>query len=152
MSHAYKIVDATLEHVRLISATMRADDRAEIVALGQVPRHAVVSLWRNSVVSRAGFVDGDLAAVWGCAGALLSPVGEMWLVTSPAIERVPLAFAKEARAMIREMLKTKTVLQSACIDGYEKSLRLWRMLGFDVGEAVPVPPRGAMFRRLMMER
>lgn len=152
MKHTYEIVPATVDHLRIIARTLREGDRQEIVAAGEHPRRLIFSLWRESFVSRAGIVDGEVAAVWGCAGPLLSTVGEMWLVTAPAVERVPLAFAKEARAMIRETLLIKHVLVSSCLDGYEKSLRLWGMLGFDIGEAVPVPPNGAMFRQLVMER
>ncbi len=152
MTHNYEIIPATARHLTMIARRIRADDQSEIIAGGEIPRHLIFSLWQQSIISRAGFVDGDIAAVWGCAGTLMSPVGHMWLVTAPAIERVPVAFAKEARAMLREMLEVKHTLYSGCIEGYEKSLRLWSMLGFKIGEAVPIPPNGAMFRLLTMER
>ncbi len=152
MAHSYEIVPAKPVHLSMIARTCRADDRAEIEAAGQTPRHLMYKLYQKSFIARAGFVDGELAAVWGCTGSLLSSVGQMWLLTAPPIERIPIAFAKEARAMIREVLQHKRTLVSGCVDGYEKSLRLWSMLGFEIGEAVAVPPHGAMFRRLTMER
>lgn len=152
MKHSYEIIGATPRHLTMIAHRLREDDRAEIEAGGETPRHLIYSLWQRSFVSRAGFVDGEIAAVWGCMGSLLGTVGEMWLVTAPAIERIPIAFAKESQAMFRELLEVKHTLFSGCIDGHKKSLRLWSMLGFKVGEAVAIPPNGARFHILTMER
>lgn len=135
-----------------MASRMRADDRAEVVAGGAVPRHLVFELWRGSHESYAGLIDGDLAAMFGCAGPLLAPSGHVWLLTTPTIELMPIAFAKEARAFLRRILEIKTEVYSGCVEGYERSLRLWRMLGFQVREPTVVPQTGARFHMLVMER
>jgi hypothetical protein len=152
MSAGYVIVDAKLSHIRAIVARLRPDDLAEIAATGMKPRHLLTGLWRESHIRRAALVDGEIAAVWGCAGTMLSPVGEAWLLTAPAVAKLPLAFLKETREEMRAMLATKRIVTSGVLASYESSIRFMRMVGFTVGAPTPLSSSGAMFRALKMER
>jgi len=151
MAHIYKIVDAKPVHLSMVARRLRAGDLEEIEAAGETPRHLLFRLWRNSTHRWAAYVDGEIACVGGCAGPLASDVGEPWLFTTAAIERVPMAFARESQGWLREVLTIKRRLTTACLANYEKSLRLWTMLGFRVGDTI-VYPNGAQFRQLIMER
>lgn len=148
----HTVEPATMSHMNQIADRLRKGDRSEIEATGFTPRRLLRSLWKNSHVRRTGFVDGEIAAVWGCAGVLLSPVGEMWLFTTPAVERVPMAFVKVARAEMSAILETKAVLVSSCLATYVQSVRLWKMLGFEMGAPFPMGPEAKLFRRMVMER
>lgn len=152
MTPRYEIVPCQAWHLGALAVLARPDDRREMLAVALPPLALLEQLWSDSWVSRTGFVDGDLAACWGCGGSALATSGSVWLFTTPAVERVPLAFAREARAFCDEMLETKHRLVSACLDGYERSVRLWTMLGFSIEAPMAMGPNGAMFRPMWMER
>ena len=146
----YEIVDCKPIHLSMVANRLRPEDRDEILATGSEPRHLLYSYFRNSAHRWAAFVDGDIALVGGCFGPLVSQEGAAWLYTTPAIERVPIAFAKEARRWLRQVLEEKTIITTTCIATYERSLRFWTMLGFkdEGGEQV----NGKTFRNLVIRR
>lgn len=146
----YQIVDAKLSHIRAIAPKLREGDRKEVEATGMAPRHLLHKLWASSFMRRAAIVDGEIAAVWGCGGALASAEGEAWLLTAPAIERIPVAFLKEMRANLREMLETKSTIVSSVLSSYTKSVRFMRIVGFTVGAGHEVG--NFTFLELRMER
>jgi len=149
---SYEIVPSTLVHVRTIARTMREDERAEIAAVGWKPRHLVHALYRSSDESWCALVDGKVAAVWGVRGPLMSETADVWLFTSPAIERIKHAFFKEARMRLSDLMATRRKLWSSVTPGHQKSIRFWTMLGFRLTDARPVGPCGAMFHDLVLER
>lgn len=149
---AVTTVDAVLAHCGQLASRLRTEDRREIEAMGEVPRHLLVRLYRASSIRRTVFVGGEIAAMWGCGGALLGTVGEAWLFTTHAVERVPLAFLKTARRGISSMLETRWTLISDVSADYERSIRFMMMLGFTVEAPRAIPPYGAMLRRLTLSR
>lgn len=147
----YEILPGTADLMTAVGRNLRADDRAELEAFGLEPCAMLRRLAGESLFCKGAIVDGLPAAAWGCAGPMLSATGQMWLFTTPVVERVPMAFVKEARKAIAEVVSVKTSLVTSCLASYEKSLRLWAMLGFTVGDAYCVKG-GAVFRHLRMER
>lgn len=148
---AYEIMPATLCHLRALAGTMRAADRSEIEATGEKARHVLFRLWRQSSPRRAALVEGELAAVWGCTSPPLLTVGEVWAFTTPAIERVPLAFFRETKREVADLMQTRHALVSGVMDGYDKAIRFFGMVGFKVGVPTEIAD-GAMFRTLTAER
>ncbi len=144
--------EATLAHIRLLVPALRDKDRAEIEAQGEAPRHLLFRLWRWSCIRRTVFVDGDIAAMWGCEGALLSHTGSAWLYTTAAAERVPIGFLKTARAGIVEMTDHFPILISDVDARYERSIRFMVMLGFHAAEPRPEGAFDRMFCRLTLDR
>jgi hypothetical protein len=142
-------VEAKLAHIRQLVPALRPEDRAEIEAQGETPRHLLFRLWRWSSIRRTVFVDGDIAAMWGCGGGLLARTGSAWLYTTAAAERVPIGFLKTARSGIREARQRFPVLISDVDARYERSIRFMTMLGFHVGAPFELPS-GALFRRLTL--
>ena len=68
----WQIIDCQPCHIRALTNALRAEDAAELAALGAAPRREVWRSYRASVVSRAALVDGEIAAVWGVFGPLFS--------------------------------------------------------------------------------
>lgn len=143
-------VEAKLSHIRMLVPRLRAADRREIEGAGRVPRHFLFQLVRTSHIRRTVFVSGEIAAMWGCGGAALGLVGEMWLFTTPAVERVPIGFLKTARRGITEVLQTRSRLVSEVAADYEASIRFMRMLGFTASKPYP-SPGGMLYRMLELE-
>lgn len=157
----YEIIPCRVSHVIAMSRNLREGDAIELAALGRPARHTMVDLYRDSILSGSAFVDGEIAAVWGFSAPLASPEAEAWLFTSPAIERAPLAFLRETRAILKRVLKSYDTIVSACDAGYLRSLQFFDLLGFSMGPPVAqgtgfvrqlrlgrtVPERGARTRR-----
>lgn len=131
----YEIVPARLSHLRVLAANLRPGDRAEIDATGMKPRHLIHRLYRQSYRSECALIDGDVAAVWGWQGSLLSPTVEMWLLTTRAVERLPMAFYREGRRILAETLRTKCEIVSGVGSDYIGAIRFFGMLGFEMHES-----------------
>ena len=146
----YEILPCRISHLRELAATMRAADRAEIEAAGLVPRQMLMQLWRDSIDPKVGLIDGEVAAVWGDSAPLLAVEGSMWLFTTPAIERLPLAFYREARSAIRQYLGVRHELMAHVACDYVRAIRFFAMLGFKVSE--PIAVGDALYREIRIGR
>lgn len=148
-----EIVAAEIEHVYLLVDRLRQKDRIEIHRLGIKPRKALYRAFRNSLMCRTAFVDGEIAAMWGIGVAFreglspLSDLGTPWLHTADAVERVPVFFIRRARAELAVMLAVKRRLESWVDADYAQAVRFLKLLGFTVETAAPVGADGALFRR-----
>ena len=145
-----EIVDATRAHVRELVRCMRDEDRAEIEDLGENVRHTVHRLHRDSIFSRAALIDGAVAAVWGLEGTMLSDEALPWLFTTPTVERAPLTFLRVAQAEAAHMMIGRNRLISRVAASYERSVRLFEMVGFVMGPPTPSPPHGVLYRQMVM--
>lgn len=130
----YEIVPCKLSHLRVLAATMRAEDRAELESIGVIARHGLYELWRQSEAPMTALIDGEVAAAWGDTAGTLETEGRLWLFTAPIIERMPLAFFRETRRVIGTLLECRTSLKSRIIGPYDKAMRFFAMLGFEIGE------------------
>lgn len=141
------IVPAAIAHVYLLAANMRAADRAEAVGLGADPKRALRLSFRQALMRRTAFVDGAIAAMWGLAGDCLSDVGYPWLVTSAAIERLPLTFVREGRRQLAAMLRLKPILENVVAADYAGAVRFLEILGFTLEEPIAMGPAGLPYRK-----
>lgn len=144
----YDIRPCRLADLRQLALTMRAEDRGEIDAAGLLPRHLLPRLWRASLDPKVAFVDGEVAVAWGDAAPVLARHGSMWMFTTKAVERVPLAFFREARSEIQRRLIVRASLAADVRADYAKAIRFFSMLGFEIGGAFPVGPYGVLYRRM----
>ena len=147
----YEILPCTLAHLRALAATLRSEDRAELIELmGLAPRHALIALWRASLAPRAAIVDGEVAACWGDTAPLLSDTGSIWAFTAPPVAGLPLAFARETQREIGGLLSSRRVLRAHVADSYHSAIRFFAMAGFSVG--APQPIGSGIYRELRIER
>lgn len=146
------VVPSTINDVYRVAANLRAHDRAEITGLGLDPREALRTSFRHSILRRTAFVDGEIAAIWGLGGAMLSDEGAPWLMTTPAAERVPVTFLKTGRAQLNEMLQQRAFLSNVVQASYTRACRFLEVLGFVLDPPQPLGPNRVPFRRFWMER
>lgn len=130
---------------------MRAGDRAEATVLGKDPRRALRQSFRAALICRTVEVDGEVAAIGGLGGDILSDAGTLWLLTTDLIERVPVSFVREARRQVAEMQGLRPRLEGYVAADYRGALRLLEVLGFTLDAPVPIGPARALFRRFWME-
>lgn len=129
-----------------LAANLRAGDADEVRALGLDPAFAIRRSYRDAILRRTYFVDGELAAMSGLCGPLLADIGEPYLMTTPAAERAKVSFIRCARAAVDEMLAHRLRLEGHVAASYTQACRLLEVLGFTLSEARPFGSNGALFR------
>ena len=149
----YQIVDSTPGHIRDLSQNMRDNDRMEVCSIGFTEREIVRKSYDRAIWKKTVFVNGKLACMFGLGGHLLSDTGVPWLLTTREIERIPLAFVREAKREVRKMLGHFRRLENYVHADYAAAIRFLEILGFTVHpEVVEVGPNRAKFRKFTMER
>lgn len=151
-SRRITIVEADISHVYQLARALRAEDAGELEAAGLVPERGVRASFRSALIRRTAFVDGNLAAMFGMGGIALGDVGHPWLLTTPAIERAPVEFVREARNVVGRMLQLKPVLVNYVDARYLRACRFVALLGFVLEPPAPFGPLGAQFRRFEARR
>jgi hypothetical protein len=146
------ILPSKIEDVYRMAGRLRSDDEAEITSFGLNPREALRTSFRHAILRRTAFVDGEIAAMWGLGGAMLSDSGNPWLMTTPVVERVPVTFFKVGRAQLAEMLAQRAFLFNFVQASYRRACRFLEVLGFVLDSAAPMGPNNVPFRRFWMER
>lgn len=135
-------------------ANMRAQDVAEVYATGCTDlRAAVEDGIAISVMCWTCRVDGEMAAIFGCApgGSLLDPCGVPWLLGTDLIPPHRRILARPARHYIAQMLAAFPHLSNAVHAENTVAVRWLRKMGFVLAPAVPAAT-GAMFHSFMMSR
>jgi hypothetical protein len=148
----YEIRAATLADIRALVRTARPLDRAEVEGWGLCWKHTLHALYRDSATKRVALVDGEVAAIWGVQGPVMSDDAAPWLFTTPAVERAKLAFFRETKREIEAMLVTHRRLRAYVLASYEQSLRFFHAMGFSFGDPEPVGINGTAYRLMTLER
>ena len=143
---------AAIGDVYALARSLRPGDRAEIISVGKDPRRVLrIALRRSLVPPKVALVDGEVAAMWGIGGDVLSESGEPWLMTGTACDRVPISFLRIAKAELALMLALKPRLENYVAADYPKAIRLLEGLGFVIDAPEPIGPKRALFRRFWIE-
>jgi hypothetical protein len=88
--------------------------------------------------------------MWGLSGSAFGHTGYPWLMTAPAVERVPVAFLRIGRRELGRMRATHRCLRGEVAADYGMACRFLEVLGFVLGPAEPLPPHGVKFRTFTM--
>jgi hypothetical protein len=93
-----------------------------------------------------GVLEGQPACLFGVApGSILGAVGTPWLVSTPAIDRHPIAFLRACQPALRRMQSDYYVLRNF-VDVRNTRVKRWlTWLGFELQEPVPFGPWGLPF-------
>lgn len=149
---AVTVRPSELSDVYALAANLREGDRDEVEGLGLDVRVGIRNSFRHAILRKTYLVDGEIAAMSGLCGSMLGDIGEPYLMTGPAAERMPVAFLKHAKAAVAEMMQHKLRLEGHVAANYTKACRLLEVLGFTLGEPLPVGPKAALFRKYTMMR
>ncbi len=130
---------------------MRAADAAEASVLGKDPRRALRQSFRMARICRAMEIDGEVAAIGGLGGDLLADAGSLWLITTAAVERAPLAFVRALRREVVGMLAHCRRLEGYVAADYHAAVRMLELLGFTLATPSHIGSHRALFRRFWIE-
>ena len=112
---------------------LRAQDEAEVRALGLSPEEAIKLSWSKSNVAFAVYFHGELGAMWGLRR--MGPVADIWLLTTEAVDTHPISFVGESRRLMFTLLQHFEILRCEVFFEYTRALSWLKLLGFtQVGE------------------
>lgn len=150
MAASPDIVPATIEHARALD--IRQPDIDEMQALGFPDANvALVNCVRSSTYAWTGFINGEMAAIFGVSPAsIMGGVGYPWLLGSGVIVRHPISFLRPCQPYINRMAGCYDVLHNYVDDRNRHAIKWLRWLGFEVGEPMAYGPLGMPFRHFEM--
>lgn len=129
------MLPATEDDARELAPLLRAEDRAEVMALGLEP---VDGLLQSLAAAREAWTwrnDGPIICMAGVAPlSLIGSTGIPWLLGSPLVAVHRRAFMLETRRMVAHWLMMFAVLRNVVDDRYAAAHRWLRWLGFEIGE------------------
>jgi len=143
-----EIVKMEKEHVRMLADHIRTADEEEIIAAGFKPFKAVWESYRYSLIPKAAFINGKIAAVWGVCGTPTGDIGQPWLLTTDEVYNIsPLKFARIYQKEVVRMLAMFPYLENYVDSRYTSAIRLLDIIGFTIEAPEPYGDNGAMFNR-----
>jgi stage V sporulation protein SpoVS len=129
------MLPSTEDDARELAPLLRAEDRAEVLALGVAP---VDGLLQSLAAAREAWTyrdDGRIICMAGVAPlSLIGSTGIPWLLGSPLVVAHRRAFMVETRRMVARWLDWFPVLRNVVDARYQAAIRWLRWLGFTIGE------------------
>ena len=118
------VVRSRPEHCRLLADALD-EPAANFLRLGWSvePLDGLIKAFRSSTLCWSAFLDGKIAAMFGCAPGSMPGTGSPWLVTAPEIERVKLRFIRQSRGYARQMLERYPILSAYAYGKPEPTLQ-----------------------------
>lgn len=138
--------------VEHLIANLRPADLAECQAYGRPDLgQGIASSARRSLLCWSGFVDGELAAILGCAPInMMTGIGSPWMLGTPVLDAHSRVLVRETPEYIGRMLNAFPHLVNFVHAKNTTSVRWLRRLGFTLHEAVPYGAPGELFHPFEM--
>lgn len=130
----FQIIPADRHHCREIVNLIRSEERELTLTLGLDPLRLYEDAFDNTAHPKAWMIDGDLAAIGGVSGPLLSVFGFIWLALAARASKYRIAIVKEARHQIEMARAERRILITSLTPGDIKAERLAYFLGFEIIE------------------
>ena len=140
-----------LRDIPNLAKNLREEDAHEMSCMGFCAKQALRTWFGGSIYSKIVRINGEIVAAFGLEGTFLGETGHPWLLTTKKVEEYPLEFAFFYRQEVRKMLKSHPRLENYCIASYKKSLRVLKLIGFNIDEPKPLVAGGEPFCRFWME-
>lgn len=128
------IIDTIPIHLRLMAEAMTDDSAETAQKMGSTPLKALWYSYRSSLICKTAFIDGNIAAIWGCAGEVFGETGKPWLVLTPEIQQYPMRIAFRYKKELKKMNEIFSTLEEYVPENNEKSIRLLTLMGFKVSK------------------
>lgn len=136
MNPTIEIIDTVPSHVRQMADCMKEQLKTMAFRLGISPQKALWKSYKQSIFCKTAFVNGDLAAIWGCAGKPADDKAYPWLICSPIVEDYPFRVMFAFKQELNKMLTMFPILEDWVDDTDIKVKRMLKMTGFILGDKV----------------
>jgi hypothetical protein len=111
----------------------------------------VISSANRSMLCWTAFIDGELAAILGCAPiSVVSGIGSPWMLGTPVLDRHSRVLVRETPEYIGKMLNAFPHLVNFVHAKNTTSMRWLRRLGFTLHAAQPYGALGEPFHPFEM--
>ena len=131
---------ATIKDALAVIANIREEDRREIEGLGHAPL-ALIWCVENSAHATAFFNrDGEIAGVAGVVDDDRPGVGQVWMICTPAVQKVPVTFVRESRKWLERVGRDYKLLWNYMDSRNTLHHRLVKLLGFKSLRWILPPP------------
>lgn len=131
-----EIIDTIPSHIRSMVECMKEQLKTTAFMLGISPQKALWKSYKQSIFSKTAFINGEIAAIWGCAGDVVGEKGIPWLICSPAVEDYPFRVMFVFRQELNNMLRMFSILEDFVDESDEKVKRMLKITGFIIGDKV----------------
>ena len=135
-----RIEPITADIISAFVPLMNDEDRAE---LGHDPEQLVAHVWRGSVHSFAGVVDGNPAFIGG-----VNQRGCVWMISTPLVAQAKKFYLRATKAEAMKMQALFPTIWTWVDSRYTKSLRWLDWLGFDIADGAAVPGTSRIIHRV----
>jgi hypothetical protein len=137
---------ATLEDALYVGERLRAADAAEVLLFGFDGVQGVKCSLNASLIAECMLIDGEPVAMCGLGmEQLMSATGYPWLLSTEAVERHRIAYARAARRLVERAFTLVDRLENVVDPRYTRAIALLEWLGFTV------EPEENGLRRFWME-
>ncbi len=130
---------STGSDVHEFAPRLRAEDRAEVLALGFTPVDGLLQSIAGAQEAWTYRADRQIICMAGVTPlSLIGRVGVPWLLGSELVLQHRRAFMIETRRMVADWLTRFDVLRNVVDARYEAAIRWLRWLGFKIGKPFPL--------------
>jgi hypothetical protein len=139
-------VKAKAEHIDLIAPRLRAEDEAEVLVAGASDgRYALADSFKHSRSAFTVMIDDKPEGMFGCCSvAILTSIGAPWFLGTDALRAHPMAMVRGGREVVQFYLRRYRVLRNVVDVRYCTALRWAALIGFTVGQPLPIGKDGAL--------
>lgn len=133
------VLAATDDDVHQLAPRLRAEDRAEVLALGVDPVDGLLQSIAGAREAWTYRADRQIICMAGITPlSLIGRIGVPWLLGSELVLQHRRTFMTETRRMVAHWLTHFDVLRNVVDARYEAAIRWLRWLGFVIGEPFPL--------------
>lgn len=143
----FHLEPATAHHAAELARTMRPSDVAELSALGWPQPLEALCFAVKHFPAWTVVLGDDVAAMFGIFGD-----GLLWCLSGEVVNQRARAFLRASRQVVDMLLDVRPEWVADVDARYAASIRWLKWLGFEVGEARPMPPSGLPFHRATLRR
>lgn len=126
----YCVIEARPCHCGKIARSLRHDHMRALLAMGFDVHMELRRRFFESFYRKAWTIDGELAALGGIAGSMISSNGYIWLAISEAATLHPHAIIREARRQLDFVMRFKSEVATYLLAGDQKAVEMAVYLGF----------------------
>lgn len=128
------IVETAPYHLRLMSDAMQSKSSNMAYRLGMTPLKALWKNYRQSLICKSVFINGNLCAIFGLMGTVFSDVGTPWICMTPEVEQHPMRVAFRFRKELDNMAKMFPVLEDWLEETNDTGMRFMSLMGFSISK------------------
>ena len=137
MNHIRK---ATMADAIEVANNLRPEDLDEVLRLGHDRLGVAISVAFSDVAVSFFNTDGEIAGVAGIGPDAEEGVGIIWMLCTPAVEKNPHTFVRQAKKWLKTEEKNYRLLWNLADARNTYHHKLIKMLGFKALRSIPAGP------------